>query len=140
MEAYSDEELFKASEYIETDDDHDRERAFRTLYSMYDHVNMLDLNHNRMKRLYTGEGGYSFDINKYREYIEDFAKRYIHPDDVEVYKEAVEAVLCGNAEMRPLCYRARKTDGTHALLSTRGFVLSDREGNPEYFGGIIIPH
>ena len=65
---------------------------------------------------------------------------YIHPDDVEVYKEAVEAVLCGNAEMRPLCYRARKTDGTYALLSTRGFVLSDREGNPEYFGGIIIPH
>ena len=24
------------------------------------------------------------------------------------------------------------------ILTTRGFVLSDKEGNPDYFGGIII--
>ena len=63
----------------------------------------------------------------------------IHPDDIKVYKEAVEAVLCGNAEVRPICYRARKADGTYVLLRTRGFVLNDSEGNPEYFGGIMIP-
>ena len=28
--------------------------------------------------------------------------------------------------------------GTYALLSTRGFILSDKDGNPDYFGGIII--
>ena len=65
---------------------------------------------------------------------------YIHPEDVKAYREAVDAVLCGNAEVRPMYYRARRPDGTYILLSTRGFVLSDKEGNPEYFGGIIIPH
>ena len=64
---------------------------------------------------------------------------FIHPDDVNVYKEAVEAVLRGNAEVRQIFYRARKVDGTYAMLTTRGFVLSDSEGVPEYFGGIIIP-
>ena len=65
---------------------------------------------------------------------------YIHPDDVEKYDEAVEAVLRGNMELRPLLYRARRADGTYATLSTRGFVLTDKDGNPEYFGGIIIEH
>lgn len=64
---------------------------------------------------------------------------YVHPDDTEVYKDAVEAVLRGNAEVRHICYRVRKADGKYVLLTTRGFVLSDREGNPEYFGGIMIP-
>ncbi len=64
---------------------------------------------------------------------------YIHPDDIEIYKDAVEAVLRGNAEMRPIYYRARNVNGKYVLLTTRGFVLSDKEGNPEYFGGIIIP-
>lgn len=64
---------------------------------------------------------------------------YVHPDDIKVYKEAVEAVLRGNAEVLPICYRARKANGKYILLATRGFVLSDKEGNPDYFGGIIIP-
>lgn len=63
----------------------------------------------------------------------------IHPDDLKVYEEAVDAVLCGNGELQPITYRARKADGTYVMLATRGFVLSDKEGNPEYFGGIIIP-
>ena len=65
---------------------------------------------------------------------------YIHPDDMESYDEAVEAVLRGDMELRPLVYRARKADGSYAILSTRGFVLTDSEGMPEYFGGIIRPH
>ena len=64
---------------------------------------------------------------------------YIHPDDKEVYKEAVDAALNGNAELRPIHYRARRTDGSYVLLATRCFVLSDKDGEPEYFGGIIIP-
>ena len=64
---------------------------------------------------------------------------YIHPDDINVYSEAVKAALCGNAEIRPILYRARKTDGSYVQLSTRAFVLFDIEGNPEYFGGLIIP-
>ena len=62
---------------------------------------------------------------------------YIHPDDMPAYRDAVDAVLSGDAVVRPVLYRARKKDGTYALLSTRGFVLSDKDGNPEYFGGIM---
>ena len=62
---------------------------------------------------------------------------YIHPDDMSAYRDAVDAVLSGDAVVRPILYRARKEDGTYALLSTRGFVLSDKDGNPEYFGGIM---
>jgi len=64
---------------------------------------------------------------------------YIHPDDLDTYKDAVDAVLCGNAELKAICYRARKPDGSYVLLSTRGFVLTDINGHPDYFGGIIIP-
>ncbi|MBR4760660.1 MAG: PAS domain-containing protein, partial [Lachnospiraceae bacterium] len=63
---------------------------------------------------------------------------YIHPDDLQVYNDAVDAVLCGNATLKQIFYRARKTDGTYALLTTRGFVLNDSDGNPEYFGGIML--
>ena len=51
-----------------------------------------------------------------------------------------DAVLRGDMELRPLIYRAKKIDGTYAILSTRGFVLTDSAGEPEYFGGIIISH
>ena len=82
------------------------------------------------------------DFNLDAEYMyhaENIWIDYVHPDDMETYKKAVEAVLCGNAEVRPICYRARKADGNYILLRTRGFVLSDSNGDPEYFGGIIIP-
>lgn len=65
-------------------------------------------------------------------------KHYVHPDDIEMYRKAVELVLDKNAEQKTFCYRARKPDGSYALLTTRGFVLCDENGNPEYFGGIII--
>lgn len=64
----------------------------------------------------------------------------IHPDDFKVYREAIDMVLYNSdAHLLPLKYRARKADGTYVLLTTRGFVLSDKDGDPEYFGGIIVP-
>ena len=47
--------------------------------------------------------------------------------------------LCGEAELKQIFYRSKRRDGTYALLTTRAFVLSDSNGAPEYFGGIIIP-
>ena len=76
--------------------------------------------------------------SEYMYHADKIWQEYIHPDDLSAYKEAVDAVLSGDAEVRPVVYRARKKDGTYVLLSTRGFVLSDRDGNPDYFGGIII--
>lgn len=65
-------------------------------------------------------------------------QEHIHPDDMKVYREAVDAVLSGNSEVRAISYRARRADGTYAVCHTRGFVLSDKDGVPEYFGGIIL--
>ena len=64
---------------------------------------------------------------------------YIHPDDKEIYKDAIDAVLSGNPELKPIKYRARKANGEYVTLYTRGFVLCDSNGEPEYFGGIILP-
>lgn len=65
---------------------------------------------------------------------------HIHPDDLKAYRVAVDKIFShSDACMIPLEYRARKADGTYVLLSTRGFVLSDKDGDPEYFGGIIVP-
>ncbi len=83
------------------------------------------------------------DFNMQSEYMyhaENLWQEKVHPDDLIAYRNAVDAVLCGTTDMMmPLTYRARKGDGTYALLTTRGFILSDNKGNADYFGGIIIP-
>lgn len=66
-------------------------------------------------------------------------EKYIHPDDLEIFKDAMNTVLSGNAEIKSLFYRARKPDGTYITISYRGFILCDSDGNPEYFGGIMVP-
>lgn len=63
----------------------------------------------------------------------------IHPEDLPAYEEAIELLKSDNARVRPMYYRARKADGSYELLYTRGFILCDDHGNPDYFGGIIIP-
>ncbi len=64
---------------------------------------------------------------------------YIHPDDMEKYEKAVEAAICGNGELTAMTYRARLANGEYIPLTTRAFILYDSDGNPEYFGGIIVP-
>lgn len=64
---------------------------------------------------------------------------YIHPEDLQIYRKAVDTAICGNAQVTPIYYRARIADGTYVMLTTRAFILSDSKGNPDYFGGIIIP-
>jgi len=66
------------------------------------------------------------------------AEKCVHPDDIQTYKDAIDAVFYGTAEIKAISYRARKRDGSYVLLATRGFVLCDKDGKPEYFGGIII--
>ena len=78
--------------------------------------------------------------SEYMYHADKFWEERIHPDDIKAYREVVDEILCGNAEMlTPLTYRARKVDGTYVVLTTRGFILSDGNGKSDYFGGIIIP-
>ena len=76
--------------------------------------------------------------SEYLYHADNFWQECVHPDDMKIYREAVDAALSGNAELRPISYRARKADGTYVILSTRGFVLTNSNGEPEYFGGIIV--
>ena len=77
--------------------------------------------------------------SEYMYHAERIWQNYIHPDDLEVYRRAVDVAICGNAQVTPIYYRARLANGEYVMLSTRAFILSDSEGNPDYFGGIIIP-
>ena len=77
--------------------------------------------------------------SEYMYHVEKFWEKCIHPEDLNRYQEAVEAVLTGNSVLYSISYRAQKADGTYVFLKPRGFVICDSNGEPEYFGGIIIP-
>ena len=82
------------------------------------------------------------DFNLESEYMyhaDRIWQNYVHPEDLQVYRKAVDTAICGNAQVTPIYYRARMADGTYVMLTTRAFILSDSDGNPAYFGGIIIP-
>lgn len=77
--------------------------------------------------------------SEYMYHADSIWLNYIHPEDADAYRSAVDAVLSKDAEVQQFYYRARKPDGTYVLLTTRGFILYDNKGRPDYFGGIIIP-
>ena len=77
--------------------------------------------------------------SEYMYHADSIWLEYVHPEDTGIYRSAVNAVLSKDAEVQQFYYRARKPDGTYVLLTTRGFVLYDNKGRPDYFGGIIIP-
>ena len=82
------------------------------------------------------------DFNLESEYMyhaDRIWQNYVHPEDLQVYRKAVDTAICGNAQVTPFYYRARMADGTYVMLTTRAFIMSDSDGNPDYFGGIIIP-
>ena len=66
-------------------------------------------------------------------------EKYVHPDDIDHYKGVIDSVISGGSDMDFLRYRARKPDGTYITIQPRAFVMNDKDGHPEYFGGILIP-
>ena len=77
--------------------------------------------------------------SEYMYHADRLWEEHIHPDDIKIYRETVDATLSGKAEFQPIHYRARRADGIYVVCTPRSFVLSDKDGLPEYFGGIIIP-
>ena len=77
--------------------------------------------------------------SEYMYHVDKIWEKYIHPDDLGRYLEVVGAVLKGKSVLYSISYRARKADGTYIFPKPRGFVICDSNGEPEYFGGIIIP-
>ena len=77
--------------------------------------------------------------SEYLYHAEQIWQKSIHPDDVKAYREAIDKLLKGQSDGLPICYRAKKVDGSYVLLSSRTFVLTDGQGKPDFFGGIILP-
>lgn len=81
-----------------------------------------------------------FDIkNEYMYHAGKIWQRLIHPEDLAEYREIVNSVVNGEGEMKLLRYRVRRRDGSYAVIQPRSFIMNDDDGNPEYFGGIMIP-
>ena len=82
------------------------------------------------------------DFNVPSEYMYHFGviwEKHVHPEDLSRYKEVVDSILFGKGDVRFLRYRIQKPDGTYMEVQPRSFILNDDKGNPEYYGGIIVP-
>ncbi|MCR5702405.1 MAG: diguanylate cyclase [Lachnospiraceae bacterium] len=80
------------------------------------------------------------DFNMPSEYmykVGELWQEYIHPDDVSLYKKAIDRAFSSQAKMTSMKYRARNKDGKFITCYTKGFVLVDDNGEPDYFGGAI---
>ncbi len=64
----------------------------------------------------------------------------IHPDDRKVYNKSISDIFSGNASNHDMQYRVLAADGAYTVCTCRGVVISDDDGNPEYFGGVIRNH
>ncbi len=76
--------------------------------------------------------------SEYMYHADKIWRDYIHPDDLELYKKAIDLVFNGDAAVVPFVYRARKADGSYVALSTRGFIMTGSDGIPDYSGGIMF--
>ena len=70
----------------------------------------------------------------------DIWEEHIHPDDRNAYRAGISDIFVGNASGHDMQYRARKLNGEYDLCTCRGFVLKDKNGDPEYFAGAIRNH
>ncbi len=82
------------------------------------------------------------DYNMHSEYLYSAGaiwESHIHPDDMPTYKRALDGVFFDNTGVRQVHYRVCNTQGEYVRCYTRGFIMSDNEGEPDFFGGIIVP-
>ncbi|MCM1246357.1 MAG: sensor domain-containing diguanylate cyclase [Roseburia sp.] len=74
------------------------------------------------------------------EYLKDAANvwaEHIHPDDLKIYRDDIEAVFSGKKKYHNCQYRARNASGGYVWVECRGSVIRDAEGNPIIFAGLM---
>ncbi|WP_164174478.1 EAL domain-containing protein [Ruminococcus flavefaciens] len=77
------------------------------------------------------------------EYMVNAAKiwdSHIHPEDVNTYRDGIEAIFSGKTNSHDMQYRARKINGEYDVCTCRGTVMYSPKGIPEYFCGTIRNH
>ncbi len=70
----------------------------------------------------------------------DIWEEHVHPDDRKTYCESIEAIFSGKRSEHDMQYRVLRPNGDCDLVTCRGVVITDSEGNPEYFAGSIRDH
>ena len=82
------------------------------------------------------------DYNMQNEYLYSAGavwEAHIHPDDMPTYKRALDGIFFDNTGVRQIHYRVCNRAGDYIRCYTRGFVMNDENGEPDFFGGIIVP-
>ena len=64
-------------------------------------------------------------------------EEHIHPDDRGSYRENIDALFNGSAQIHDMQYRAKAADGAYKMCLCRGRIIRDEKGLPRYFVGII---
>ena len=62
----------------------------------------------------------------------------IHPDDIDKYKEYINAAFSGQKVDPNYEYRARNKSGEYVICSARGVVIKDYAGRPVFYACSII--
>ncbi len=74
------------------------------------------------------------------EYLKNAANvwaEHIHPDDLSIYTEDIDAVFAGTKRSHDCQYRARNALGEYVWVECKGSVIRDAEGNPKIFAGLM---
>ncbi len=77
---------------------------------------------------------------EYMEHADSLWEEHIHPEDRAICHEAIASIMAGTESDHNMQYRAINADGEYVVVTTRGVVLRDTEGNPNFFGGVIRNH
>ena len=70
----------------------------------------------------------------------DIWENRIHPEDRVVYHKGIDEIFSGNAAGHDMQYRAKRLTGEYDVCISRGVVIWDPSGVPDYFVGIIRNH
>lgn len=63
---------------------------------------------------------------------------YIHPEDRQLYKHTMKALMNGETHGYDIICRTRMKDGTYAAIRYLIAAIDDADGSPEIIGGILI--
>ncbi len=129
-------------EHLPVPDERKRQlnELFNAVYSIVDggYVYLLDIKYDysrwseELARDYGMKNEYNYSAGAVWE-------SYIHPDDMPAYRRALDGIFFDNTGVRQIYYRVCTRDGEYVKCYTRGFIMSDEEGEPDFFGGIIVP-
>ena len=67
----------------------------------------------------------------------DIWMEHIHPADRDKYRDDIAALFKGESETHDMQYRALDKEGNYNVCTCRGTVMSDLEGKPRFFAGVI---